>query len=151
MFFWRRMLVEAFGAASPHPLLGFPWRSCKTSTMVLCTTKCGQEKGEGKDLSSRWCHCSPSRSFITVSSALSFHPCPWHAQDMPSFWVSLCLSMAQKGLPSQVSGYQLYHGRDPLTFPCWEPASLHPMLSGMSSIASCSLPPFWAVVTACSH
>lgn len=74
MFFWRRMLVEAFGAASPHPLLGFPWRSCKTSTMVLCTTKCGQEKGEGKDLSSRWCHCSPSRSFITVSSALSFHP-----------------------------------------------------------------------------
>lgn len=74
MFFWRRVLVEAFGAPLPHPLLGFPWKSCKLPPW------CWQEKGEGKDLSSAWCHCSPSRSFIIVSTTLSLHLCPWHTQ-----------------------------------------------------------------------
>lgn len=141
MLLWRRVLVEAIGAASSHPLLWFPWRSCKTSTMVLCTTRCRQEKGERKDLSSRWYHCSPSRSLMIVSTTLSLHLCPWHAQVdiilglpvlvhgserslLSSVWVTSCAmaeihwhSMLRANLPASQAQWDEQHRKlQPATF-----------------------------------
>lgn len=65
-----------------HLLPGFPWRLCKTSTMVLCTTtRCRQEKGGDKARSGVWMGSLQSfRSFITLPTTLSLHLHPWHAQ-----------------------------------------------------------------------
>lgn len=95
-------MVKAIGAASLHPLLGFPWRSCRTSTMVLCTTKCRQEKGEGKDVACRWYHCSPSRSLIILSTTLSLHLCLWHAQVDINLGLPVLVHGSERSLLSSV-------------------------------------------------
>lgn len=61
MVFWRRVLVEAIGAASPHPLLE-------------------EKAGEGRREKGKTYPPGGIIAVLPVSTTVSLHLCPWHAQ-----------------------------------------------------------------------